>query len=114
MASLTLWSTAPGVVGATSTPILDYASGEFERVLRVNLFGSFYMTKHALKPSLERRYGRILLLASIAGKEGNPGMAGYSVSNAGVIGSYQSSWQGVRRRGASPSTVLHLRSSRRR
>lgn len=75
-----------GVVGATSTPILDYGSQEFERVLRVNLLGSFYMTKHALKPMLERRYGRILLLASIAGKEGNPGMAGYSVSKAGVIG----------------------------
>lgn len=75
-----------GVVGATSTPILDYSAAEFERVLRVNLLGSFYMIKYALKPMLEQRYGRILLLASIAGKEGNPGMAGYSVSKAGVIG----------------------------
>ena len=75
-----------GVVGATGTNISDYPSKDFEQVLRVNLFGSFYMTKHALRPMLEGRYGRILLLASIAGKEGNPGMVGYSVSKAGVIG----------------------------
>lgn len=75
-----------GIVGATNTSILDYGSKDFEHVLRVNLFGSFYMTKYALKPMLEQRYGRILLLASIAGKEGNPGMVGYSVSKAGVIG----------------------------
>ena len=75
-----------GVVGATNTNLTDYTSQEFERTLRVNLFGSFYLTKYALGPMVKQRYGRILLLASIAGKEGNPGMAGYSVSKAGVIG----------------------------
>lgn len=75
-----------GIVGTTSTPLADYSSQEFERVLRVNLFGSFYVTKHALGPMLTQKYGRILLMASIAGKEGNPGMAGYSISKAGVIG----------------------------
>lgn len=75
-----------GVVGATSTNLTEYTSQEFERTLRVNLFGSFYLTKYALGPMVKQRYGRILLLASIAGKEGNPGMVGYSVSKAGVIG----------------------------
>lgn len=75
-----------GIVGTTSTPLANYSSLEFERVLRVNLFGSFYVTKHALGPMLAQKYGRILLMASIAGKEGNPGMAGYSISKAGVIG----------------------------
>ena len=66
-----------GVVGPTSTPILDYKSTDFERVLQVNLLGSFYVLKHSLPPMLEQRYGRILLIASISGKEGNPGMVGY-------------------------------------
>lgn len=75
-----------GIVGPTSTKIVDYGSEDFARVLQVNLFGSFYATKHAIQAMLPGNYGRILLVASIAGKEGNPGMAGYSTSKAGVIG----------------------------
>ncbi|MFN8375581.1 MAG: SDR family NAD(P)-dependent oxidoreductase [Anaerolineae bacterium] len=75
-----------GVVGKTSTNIVDYPSEEFARVLAINLFGSYYVTKYAIPPMLKNGYGRILLLASIAGKEGNPGMIGYSTSKAGVIG----------------------------
>jgi 3-oxoacyl-[acyl-carrier protein] reductase len=52
----------------------------------VNLRGSFLMTKYAVKAMEKHNYGRILLLASIAGKEGNPFMAGYSSMKAGVIG----------------------------
>jgi 2-dehydro-3-deoxy-L-rhamnonate dehydrogenase (NAD+) len=44
------------------------------------------MLKHSLPAMLEQNYGRILLIASISGKEGNPGMVGYSTSKAGVIG----------------------------
>lgn len=75
-----------GVVGPTSTKIVDFKSADFERVLQINLFGSFYITKYAIPHMLEHGYGRILLIASIAGKEGNPGMIGYSASKAGVIG----------------------------
>ncbi|MBK8019932.1 MAG: SDR family oxidoreductase [Chloroflexi bacterium] len=75
-----------GIVGPTSTKIVDYPSEAFQRVLAVNLFGSFNITRHAIPPMLEQGYGRILLIASIAGKEGNPGMIGYSTSKAGVIG----------------------------
>lgn len=75
-----------GVVGPTAVNITEYPSEDFQRVLQINLFGSYYVTKYALEPMLKRNYGRILLLASIAGKEGNPGMVGYSVSKAGVIG----------------------------
>jgi 2-dehydro-3-deoxy-L-rhamnonate dehydrogenase (NAD+) len=75
-----------GIVGPTSTKIVDYTSDDFQRVLQINLFGSFYITKHVVKPMLDRSYGRILLISSMAGKEGNPGMAGYSTSKAGVIG----------------------------
>ena len=75
-----------GIVGKTATDIIDYDLASFREALDVNLIGSFLITKHAIKAMLPRGYGRILLLASIAGKEGNPGMTGYSVSKAGVIG----------------------------
>ena len=44
------------------------------------------MAKYALKAMEKNNYGRILLIASIAGKEGNPGMVGYSATKSGVIG----------------------------
>lgn len=75
-----------GIVGPTSTNITAYATADFEKVCAVNLLGSFLITKFAVTAMASRGYGRILLLASIAGKEGNPGMVGYSVSKAGVIG----------------------------
>jgi 3-oxoacyl-[acyl-carrier protein] reductase len=75
-----------GIAGPTNTPILSYAAEDFERVYAVNLRGSFLMTKYSLPAMLARNYGRILLIASIAGKEGNPGMCGYSATKAGVIG----------------------------
>ncbi|HEU0064101.1 MAG TPA: SDR family oxidoreductase, partial [Flavisolibacter sp.] len=52
----------------------------------INLKGTFLMTKHIIKSMLKNNYGRILLIASIAGKEGNPGMVGYSATKAGVTG----------------------------
>jgi 2-dehydro-3-deoxy-L-rhamnonate dehydrogenase (NAD+) len=75
-----------GIVGPTSTKIVDYPSEDFERVMQVNLFSAYYLTKHVIPPMLTNHYGRILLISSMAGKEGNPGMIGYSTSKAGVIG----------------------------
>jgi 2-dehydro-3-deoxy-L-rhamnonate dehydrogenase (NAD+) len=75
-----------GIIGATSTKITDYDSATYQQVFRVNQLGSFLMTKYALKHMLPRNYGRILLMASIAGKDGNPGMAGYTSTKAAVIG----------------------------
>lgn len=75
-----------GIVGPTSTKITDYVTEEFDRIYGVNLRGTFLMTKYALKVMEKANYGRILLIASIAGKEGNPGMVGYSATKSGVIG----------------------------
>lgn len=75
-----------GIVGPTQTKITDYATEEFDKIYNVNLRGSFLVSKHALKWMEQNRYGRILLIASIAGKEGNPYMVGYSATKAGVIG----------------------------
>jgi len=75
-----------GVVGPSATKILDYSADDFRRVVDVNLTGSFLMTKHCIRPMVKQEYGRILLLASIGGKEGNPGMVGYAASKSGVMG----------------------------
>lgn len=77
---------AAGIVGPTSTKITDYSVEDFDQIYRVNLRGSFLMTKYAIPLMEKQNYGRILLIASIAGKEGNPGMVGYSTTKAGVIG----------------------------
>ena len=77
---------AAGIVGPTSTRITDYSLSAFDDIYSVNLRGAFLMTRHAIRIMEKRNYGRILLIASIAGKEGNPGMVGYSATKAGVIG----------------------------
>jgi NAD(P)-dependent dehydrogenase (short-subunit alcohol dehydrogenase family) len=75
-----------GVVGTTSTKITDFSMAEFDKVYEVNLKGTFLITKYTLKIMEKVGIGRILLIASIAGKEGNPGMVAYSATKAGVIG----------------------------
>ncbi|GAB3554382.1 SDR family NAD(P)-dependent oxidoreductase [Spirosoma fluminis] len=75
-----------GIVGPTSTKITDYSVEDYDRVYQINLRGAFLMTKYAIQAMEKANYGRILHLASIAGKEGNPFMAGYSSMKAGVIG----------------------------
>lgn len=75
-----------GIVGPTSTKITDYSTEDFDRLYQVNQRGTFLMTKFAVKAMESFGYGRILLIASMAGKEGNPGMIGYSASKAAVIG----------------------------
>ncbi len=75
-----------GIIGPNNQKITAVAAADFDATLAVNLRGSFLMTKHALLAMEKRNYGRILLIASIAGKEGNAGMSPYSTSKAGVIG----------------------------
>jgi NAD(P)-dependent dehydrogenase (short-subunit alcohol dehydrogenase family) len=75
-----------GIVGPTATTIADVDIADFDKVSAINLRGTFSVTKHALAAMESRDYGRILLFASIAGKEGNAGMVSYSATKAGVIG----------------------------
>lgn len=75
-----------GIVGPTSTPITEYAVEAYDKIYSINLRGSFLMTKYAAAAMEKNGYGRMLLISSIAGKEGNPGMCGYSSMKAGVIG----------------------------
>lgn len=75
-----------GIVGPNGKKIADVSVEDFDRVCNVNLRGSFNVTKHSIPHMEKNNYGRVLLIASIAGKDGNAGMTCYSTSKAGVIG----------------------------
>jgi len=75
-----------GVTGKTNIKSHEVELGDFRFVFEVNLVGSFLTSRAVLPHMLTRNYGRILHIASIAGKEGNAGMLAYSASKAAVIG----------------------------
>ena len=76
---------AAGIAGK-SLRTADVSDEEWERVFAVNAHGTFYFCRAASRVMVERGYGRIVNVASIAGKEGNPMAAAYSGSKAAVIG----------------------------
>ena len=73
-----------GIAGK-NVPTVDYPIEEWERVLRVNLTSQFLCCRAVAPHMVKARYGRIVNIASIAGKEGNPNAVAYSASKAGVI-----------------------------
>lgn len=75
-----------GITGITNTKSHEVDAADVERVFQVNFFGSYYMARAVIPGMLRQGYGRILHIASIAGKEGNAGMMAYSASKAAVIG----------------------------
>ena len=100
-----------GIVGPNGINTEDVELAGFERTCRINLTGSFLITKYSLQVMLPNKYGRILLIASIAGKEGNAGMVSYSASKAGVIGLVKSAGKeyagsGVTINALAPATIM--------
>jgi NAD(P)-dependent dehydrogenase (short-subunit alcohol dehydrogenase family) len=75
-----------GITGTTNVKSHEVDPANVELVFRVNFFGSYHASRAVLPGMLEQNYGRILHIASIAGKEGNAGMMAYSASKAAVIG----------------------------
>jgi 3-oxoacyl-[acyl-carrier protein] reductase len=73
-----------GIAGKNA-PTIDYPIDEWERVLRVNLTSQFLCCRAVAPHMAKARYGRIVNIASVAGKEGNPNAVAYSASKAGVI-----------------------------
>jgi 3-oxoacyl-[acyl-carrier protein] reductase len=73
-----------GIAGPT-VPLVDYDPADWQRIIDVNLTGVFHLCRAILPGMLARDYGRIVAVASIAGKEGTPNAAAYSASKAGVI-----------------------------
>ena len=74
-----------GVAGANAT-VEDYPVDHFAEIVTINLVGTFHVNK-AVVPTMKRQqYDRIVNIASVAGKDGNPNASAYSASKAGVIG----------------------------
>lgn len=74
-----------GITGAT-VPVWEFPVESWLKVMDINLNGLFYCNREIIPFMLENGYGRIVNVASVAGKEGNPNASAYSASKAGVIG----------------------------
>ena len=73
-----------GIAGANAT-VEDYPVDHFAEIVAINLLGTFHVNKAVVPAMRAQDYGRIVNIASIAGKDGNPNASAYSSSKAGVI-----------------------------
>jgi len=76
--------TSAGIVGP-SKPLLETTTAEWQATINVNLFGTISAIRAFAPGMVERGWGRIVTIASMAGKDGNPGLSAYSATKAGVI-----------------------------
>jgi 3-oxoacyl-[acyl-carrier protein] reductase len=74
-----------GIAGPTAT-VTDLKMEDWHRTIAINLNGTFFTNRAVVPHMVAQNYGRIVNIASIAGKEGNPNASAYSASKAGVIG----------------------------
>ena len=74
-----------GITGPT-VPVAEFPVDAWRKVVEINLNGTFHCCRAAAPLMSAQKYGRIVNIASIAGKEGNPNASAYSASKAGVIG----------------------------
>jgi 3-oxoacyl-[acyl-carrier protein] reductase len=73
-------------IGGKAAPLWEQSEAEWQRIIDINLTGPFLFSQAVIQHMRGRKYGRIVNIASIAGKEGNPNMTGYSATKAGLIG----------------------------
>jgi 3-oxoacyl-[acyl-carrier protein] reductase len=73
-------------IGGKAAPLWEQTDDDWARIIAVNLTGVFHCSRAVIEHMRSRGYGRIVNIASIAGKEGNPRMTGYSATKAAVIG----------------------------
>lgn len=76
--------TSAGIAGSNA-PVIDYSVEEFHQIVAVNLHGVFHCCRSVLRHMADKGYGRVVNIASVAGKEGNPNAGAYSASKAGVM-----------------------------
>jgi len=75
-----------GYPGPTGVLVETINWSDFQKVIEVNLYGAIWLTQAVLPGMKKQKYGRIVQVASIAGKEGNPKMSPYNTAKAGLIG----------------------------
>ncbi len=73
-----------GISGPTA-PVWEYPEDSWEKVMNVNLKGAFLFCKYVAPHMINRRYGKIVTVSSVAGKDPNPNMSAYDASKAGLI-----------------------------
>jgi len=78
---------------------------EWDKVLQVNLTGTFRLTRAAMRGMMRRRFGRVINITSIVGVTGNPGQANYAAAKAGLIGMSKSLAQELASRGITVNCV---------
>jgi 3-oxoacyl-[acyl-carrier protein] reductase len=86
LGDVTILVNSAGVTGPLDRPTHELGIDEFDATYGVNLRGAVLLTMAVLPGMIQQSYGRILHVASIAGKEGNPNMAPYNMAKAGLIG----------------------------
>ena len=74
-----------GITGPT-TELWNYNNDEWNKIVQINLMGTFYCCKSIVPNMIKNNYGRIVNVASVAGKDGNPNASAYSSAKAGIIG----------------------------
>jgi 3-oxoacyl-[acyl-carrier protein] reductase len=94
---------AGGITGPTGMQTEDITWDQFLKPLTIDLFGAIWITQAVMPLMKERKYGRIVQVVSIAGKEGNPGMSPYNTAKAGLIGYVK----GVAKEAAASGVVIN-------
>ena len=93
-----------GIAGPTAT-VTDLKMEDWHRTIAINLNGTFYTNRAVVPHMVAQSYGRIVNIASIAGKEGNPTASAYSASKAGVIGMTKSLAKELAKTGVTVNSV---------
>jgi NAD(P)-dependent dehydrogenase (short-subunit alcohol dehydrogenase family) len=93
-----------GITGP-NVPLAEYPTKAWRQVMEVNLNGAFFLSRAIVPHMMARNYGRIVNIASVAGKEGNPNASAYSSSKAAVIGMTKSLGKELARTGIAVNVV---------
>lgn len=87
------------------TLLMRMSDDDFETVVDTNLHGTFRCARRAATPMVRGRFGRIILLSSVVGLQGNPGQANYAAAKAGLVGLARSMTRELGARGITANVV---------
>ena len=104
MGGIDILVNSAGITGPT-VPLVEFPIDGWMQVMAINVNGTFFTNRAVIPMMIAQDYGRIVNIASIAGKEGNPNASGYSASKAAVIGMTKSLAKEVARNNISVNAV---------